>query len=79
MCIIGNLLGSGDGAVSPFISKACNSSNSFLIEGKWVLVAGAGSAYGAVLSEAIRGLSTVNPPFSVTSPQRASRSAGLPA
>lgn len=68
MCIMDNLLGSGDGAVSPFISKACTGSNLFLIEGKWVLVASAGSAYGVVLSEAIRGLSAVNPSFSATSP-----------
>lgn len=74
MCIMDNLLGSGDRAVSPFISKARTSTNSFLVEGKWVLVAGAGSAHSAALSEAIRALSTVNPSFSATSPRRASRS-----
>lgn len=75
-----NLLGLGDGAVLPFISKACTSSNLFLIEGKLVLVAGAGSAHGAALSEAIRGLSTVSPSFSATSPWRASHSqhSGMP-
>lgn len=74
-----NLLGSGDGDVLPFISKTCTSSNLFLIEGKWVLVADAGNAYSVVLSEAVRELSAVNPSFSVTSPWRASLSAGFPA
>lgn len=74
-----NLLGSGDEAVLPFISKACTSSNLFLIEGKWVLVADAGNGYGAALSEAIRGLSAVNLSFSARSPRRASSSASLPA
>jgi len=79
MHIMDNLLGSGDGAVLPFISKARTSSNSFLIERKWVLVACAGSACSAALPEAIRGPSAVNPSFSAMSLQRASRFAGLPA
>lgn len=67
MWIMDNLLGVRDGAVSPFMSKAHTSSSLFLIEGKWALVASAGRAYNAALSETITGLSTVNPFFSAFS------------
>lgn len=72
MCIMDNLLGVRDGAVLLFMSKPHTSSNLFLIEGKWALVASAGS-------KTITGLGTVNPSFSATSPWKASHSAGLPA
>lgn len=49
MCIMDNLLGVRDGAVSPFMSKAHTSSNLFLVEGKWALVASAGRTYDAAL------------------------------
>lgn len=46
--------------MASFISKAHTNANLFLIEGKWVLVTGAGSGCGAALFEAISGLSVVN-------------------